>query len=240
MSLVYGLVGLIVVCSLFGCNHHSFQTQYMLEHGVTTSSRQAGKALLVSCIKAHGGSKHWQQLKSWSIEGQEIRRSPLSSYRIKRSYRGLLASSSAVQSGVGLSEEFDLATMKLFFEMPFSFVGSQLTSYAGTAEFRGRSFDLIYTSLPGSGGEVNHFILWVSRLTKLLHLVQYDLEGPMLGRSQGTVILADHRVIRGIVVPFKMRVIGDPKNESFQKGFDVDKVTFDAILTKNNNEEVSF
>ena len=230
----------------------------MVQHGITESTRSKGLKVFHNCLRAHGGTKVWNKLNGWVIEGEEVWphmlqrlfNLPFEHHRQKRRYEYLAQNNRVVVESIdeqgqkvlvqsGASEKrshrwLSSPTMRFFFEMPFSFRKRQELSYAGEGTLAGRKFDLVFLSLRGKKERSNDFLLWVHRKTGILHLVQYDLLGREKGPSAGAVVFADHRVVGGIVVPFKVRVLATIHDRSPQKEYHLEKVKFDAFFTKSN------
>ena len=184
--------------------------------------------MLERCIDTHGGRKAWDNLNGWTLEGYEQSMSFFGLERQRKLYSSLdLAETPNSLSRSPLASGFNQSSLKTFFEMPFSFEEAETVSYAGKASFAGRDFNLVYIRGGPRIHKDDEYIVWLSENTNLLSVSQFKISGPN-HLSRGAVIMTDHRVVHGIVVPFKMKIIKDLDPSSLEGGFDIEKIDFNV------------
>ena len=234
MSILVKSILLLFIVLGLGCVHRPFTTAYMEHHGSSSVSRQKGKAVMKSAIAAHGGLRVWRHLKSYAFEGSETRSPvglPLAKWTDKfdrkvpkKVFLTRVGSTKGPLLGVD-------SWRRVFFEMPFVLSNAESITYAGEAQAQGQAFDLVYAEYQIGSGDRGRFIAWVNQSSHLVRFVQFEISSQTDYFRHGTVLYGDYRVVKGVVVPFKIRFLGEALRDHI-RSYRWRKVHFDMSLTK--------
>jgi len=144
---------------------------------------------------------------------------------------------------------FYLPTLQYFNELPFRLLNATVVLDAGSAQNRGRSYDLVFATWesPEPRPDIDQYLLWIDRETGLLAKVRYTVrEGvalmPPLQQKlalplvAGTMHFEDYREIDGVQVPFSQTVTLNPPEltrypleEHFFHRLTVEAASFDTL-----------
>ncbi len=102
---------------------------------------------------------------------------------------------------------FNLPTFQFFFESPFRLTNTDVASYAGEREWKGKMYDLVLVSwntvLPQQ--DVDQYLLWIARDTKAIEILQYTVRD-FAGFVSGTMFYDNFKRVGGLLFPFRLQV----------------------------------
>ena len=103
---------------------------------------------------------------------------------------------------------FGLSHIQYFFELLGRLRDAPIISYAGSEEFNGKQYDLVFCTWGKAEPHLEHeqFLLWINQETGLLDYSEYSVREPYvkpLGYKSigGNIEYADYREIDGVFVP---------------------------------------
>jgi len=120
--------------------------------------------------------------------------------------------------------EFWLPTYQYFFEVQLRVFEADKISYAGEREYNGKLYDLVFASWKSDKPQkdIDQYILWVERETKLLKRIQYTVRDQYRW-IHATLFYNEYKNIGGLLIPKKMRISLMSSNE--------DKIIHEINLT---------
>ena len=104
--------------------------------------------------------------------------------------------------------EFLLPTVQYFFELPFRIRDGSVIAYAGTQEWRGRSYETVFVTWNSLAPNRNmdQYVIWIDQETKLVGRADYTV------RDQGAFVsgsaeYGDFRDVGGVQLAFKVGLL---------------------------------
>ncbi len=151
--------------------------------------------------------------------GKEGFRAGLQSWRY---YEAEPGDSIAFQSKPDKRIAFGLAAFQYFFELSDRLLRAPILRYAGSRNFAGQTYDLVFATWQTPEPHRGHdqYLLYINRQSGLLEIASYTIRHnylPAPGNFYGSIRFGDFREIDGVQIPFRQTVFLNAPKEKEKK-----------------------